>query len=144
MRIRSYRELVRLQTFEERFDYLKLEGVVGDSTFGFDRYINQLLYHSNEWRHTRRGIILRDSGCDLGILDREIHGELIVHHINPITREELSSSTSYELEDISSIFDPDNLITTTLNTHNALHFGDASLLLKLPVERRRNDTCLWA
>lgn len=137
MMIKSYRELRFLTTFEERFEYLKLGGVVGNSTFGFDRYVNQGLYHSNEWRHTRRRVLLRDGGCDLGISNRDIHGRLLVHHIMPITLEDIESGAD-------CIFDPDNLITTTIDTHNAIHYGDVSLLPRLPVARTKNDTCLWA
>ena len=135
--IKTYRDLRRLTTFEERFEYLRLGGIVGESKFGFDRYLNQTFYHSNEWRHTRRGIILRDEGCDLGIPDREIHGQLLIHHINPITIEDLENGAD-------CVFDPDNLITTMMETHNAIHYGDILLLPKLPIDRRKNDTCLWA
>jgi hypothetical protein len=134
--IKSYRELRRLQTFEERFEYLKMGGVVGRSTFGFDRYVNQTFYKSREWAHTRNGIIVRDNGCDLGIKDREIHGKILIHHINPITIEDIEYSRD-------CIFDPDNLITTNFNTHNAIHYGDSSLLIKLPQERKKGDTHLW-
>ena len=137
MMIKSYRELRLLRTFEERFEYLKLGGVVGNSTFGFDRYVNQELYHSNEWRHTRRVVVLRDNGCDLGIPNHDIHGRLLIHHIMPITLEDIESGSD-------RIFDLDNLITTTIDTHNAIHYGDASLLPRLPVVRKKNDTCLWA
>lgn len=134
--IRNYRELRRLKTFEERYFYLQLKGIVGESTFGFDRYLNQILYTSDRWLRTRDNIIIRDNGCDLGIEGYEIHGRILVHHMNPITIEDV------ELErDI--VFDPEFLISTTLRTHNAIHFGDASLLPKLPIERRRNDTCPW-
>jgi hypothetical protein len=134
--IRCYRELKLLDTFEERYDYLKLIGIVGDVTFGFDRYLNQMLYTSRPWKKTRDGIIIRDEACDLGVNGYDIRGKIFIHHINPITIEDV------ELErDI--VFDPDNLICTTLNTHNAIHYGNKSLLPKLPIERKRNDTCPW-
>lgn len=134
--IRTYRELRSISTFEERYEYLRLGGLVGQATFGFDRYLNQALYQSREWKHTRNGVILRDESCDLGISDREIHSQLVMHHINPISIEDLEIGND-------CIFDPDNLVTTSLRTHNAIHFGDASLLPKLPIERKRNDTSLW-
>jgi len=134
--IKSYRELCRLKTFEDRFEYLKLNGSVAKTTFGFERYLNQMFYQSREWKQTRRGVILRDNGCDLGIFDRDIHSQILVHHINPITLEDVEDGAD-------CIFDPDNLITTILPTHNAIHYGDASLLLKLPKVRIKNDTCLW-
>jgi hypothetical protein len=134
--IRRFRDLKRLRTFEERYDYLKLNGVIGESTFGYDRYLNQLLYTSGPWRKTRYGIIIRDDGCDLGVEGYEIQDLILVHHINPITVEDI------ELErDI--VFDPENLICTSKRTHNAIHYGDKSLLPKLFIERTRNDTCPW-
>jgi len=135
--IKSYRDLRRLQTFEERFNYLKMGGVVGRSTFGYDRYINQALYNSQEWKFVRRDIIVRDNSCDLGIEDRDIHDKIIVHHINPITIEDIEYGND-------CVFDFDNLICSTHNTHNAIHFGDASLLIQLPRERRKGDTDLWS
>jgi hypothetical protein len=134
--IKSYRELHRLRTFEERFDYLKMGGVVGRETFGFERYFNQNFYHSNEWKHTRRNIIIRDKGCDLGISNREIFGRIIIHHINPITVEDIRLGND-------CIFDPDNLICCSHNTSNALHYGDKTLLSKLSQERQKGDTRLW-
>lgn len=136
MKIKTYRELSRLHTFLERYSYLKLKGVVGDNTFGHARYLNQALYTSRRWKRIRDDVIIRDDGCDLGIIGHEIHDKIIVHHINPITIEDL------EL-DRDCVFDPDNLVCTTLNTHNAIHYGDESLLPRLPVERRRNDTSPW-
>jgi hypothetical protein len=134
--IRTYRELQRLKTFEERFQYLQLRGIVGESTFGYDRYLNQILYTSRRWRGSRDKVIIRDDGCDLGIEDREIQGRIIIHHMNPITIEDI------ELErDI--IFDPEFLISTADLTHKAIHYGDESLLPQMPIERRRNDTCPW-
>lgn len=134
--IRTYTELCKLRTFEDRYQYLRLNGVVGESTFGFDRYLNQLLYVSGKWRSTRDKIIIRDNGCDLGITDREIYSRILVHHINPITIEDI------ELERYV-LFDPENLICSSKNTHDAIHFGDESLLFKMPIERRPNDTCPW-
>lgn len=133
---KSYRELRRLRTFEERFDYLKIGGVVGRETFGFERYLNQTFYHSGEWKHTRRDIIVRDNGCDLGIRDREIFDRIIIHHINPITIEDIELGRD-------CIFDPDNLICCSHDTSNAIHYGDASLLIKFSQERRKGDTQLW-
>lgn len=133
---KSYRELRRIPTFEERFEYLKLGGAVGRATFGFERYLNQAFSRSTEWRHCRRGIILRDNGCDLGIQDREILGRIIVHHINPITVEDIELSRD-------CLFDPDNLICTSHNTSNAIHYGDKSLLVIAPKDRKKGDTSLW-
>lgn len=135
-KIRSYRELRRLLTFEERFNYLKLKGNVGESTFGFDRYLNQVLYTSREWKRTRYIIIKRDQACDLGITGYEIEFQILIHHMNPITIEDIESGNQ-------DIFDPEFLICTTYNTHRAIHFGDESLLPKPPIVRRPNDTTLW-
>lgn len=136
MRKRSYRELLQFKTFEDRFDYLKLAGEVGNPTFGYDRYFNQQFYHSSEWRRARNRIILRDNGCDLGMPDYEIHGRIYIHHINPITKQ--------DVEDFSdNLFDPDNLICVTFDTHNAIHFGDERTLPKTPIERAPGDTCPW-
>lgn len=136
MRKRSYRELLQFQSFEERFNYLKLIGEVGNPTFGYDRYFNQQFYHSSEWRRARNRIILRDNGCDLGMPDYEIHGRIYIHHINPITKQ--------DVEDFSdNLFDPDNLICVTFDTHNAIHFGDERTLPKTPIERAPGDTCPW-
>lgn len=134
--IKTYSELIRLRTFEERFDYLKLRSSIGQSTFGFYRYANQELYHSREWRHIRRKIILRDEGCDLAIPDREIFVGLTVHHINPITIEDITNR-SY------CVFDINNLISTSLDTHKAIHFGTINFLSQLPKERMKGDTCPW-
>jgi hypothetical protein len=136
MMTRSYRELRKLKTFQERYDYLKLAGVVGESTFGFDRYLNQLLYNSKRWKRTRDDLIIRDNASDLGIEGYDIHDLIIVHHMNPLTVEDV------EL-DRDIIYDPEFLICTTKLTHNAIHYGDESMLPKLPIERRRNDTCPW-
>lgn len=134
--LRCYRELKRLPTFGERYDYLRLAGLVGESTFGFDRYLNQLLYTSQKWRRLRNEIILRDNGCDLGVEGYEIHDKIIVHHMNPLTEDEVK-----EVSD--SIFNPEYLICVSHRTHNAIHFGDQSLLPQMPIERRPGDTCPW-
>jgi hypothetical protein len=134
--IRCYRELRRLKTFEERYRYLKLGGKVGEITFGYDRILNQILYKSDRWLETRDDIIIRDNSCDLGVKGYDIHDRILIHHMNPITIEDI------ELER-DEVFDPEFLICTRLNTHNAIHYGDESLLPRLPIERRRNDTCPW-
>lgn len=135
-KIRSYSELNRFESFEDRFDYLKLRGSVGESTFGFDRWMNQALYHSKLWKDVRSHVIVRDDGCDLGIDGYEIYSGLIVHHMNPILVDDL------RLND-DNVFNPEYLITTSLQTHNAIHYGDASLLPRGPIERKRGDTKLW-
>lgn len=134
--IRTFSELKRIKTFKERYQYLRLSGIVGESTFGFDRHINQMLYTSKRWLHTRDEIIIRDQGCDLGIEGYEIYGRIIIHHINPITLEDI------EL-DRDEIYDPEFLICTTHITHLAIHYGDESLLPQVPILRKRNDTCPW-
>ena len=136
MRIKTYSELITFSTFEERFDYLQLKGIVGQETFGFDRYLNQILYNSKEWKHLRNEIIVRDNGCDLALEGFEIHGRILIHHINPITIDDV-------IKRREMVFDPENLICVTHNTHNAIHYGDKSLLITGPVERRANDTCPW-
>lgn len=133
---RCFRELQRLTTFEDRFEYLKLGGSVGHSTFGFDRYVNQSFYHSAEWKSIRTKVILRDNGCDLGVPGHEINGSLLIHHMNPIDPEDL-----YAHEE--DVLNPEYLITTTQNTHNAIHYGDRSLLPIPFVERKLGDTRLW-
>lgn len=134
---RSYHELARLKTFEERYEYLRLSGMVGQSTFGSDRYLNQALYTSPEWKSFRNRIIIRDNGCDLGIEGRDVLGDrIIIHHINPLTVEDVENRSPV-------IFDPDNVICVSHNTHQAIHYGDQSLLQKDPVERTPNDTCPW-
>lgn len=134
---RSYKELSRLSTFLERFNYLRLSGIVGEATFGSDRYLNQVLYTSPEWRSFRNQVILRDNGCDLGISGRDILGDrIIIHHINPLTVEDVEKRSSV-------IFDLDNVVCVSHNTHQAIHYGDASLLPKDPIERMPNDTCPW-
>lgn len=136
MKIRTYSELITLQTFEERFEYLKLGGTVGKETFGFDRYLNQIFYKSQDWLHIRDQIIIRDNGCDLAVEGREIYGRILIHHINPITMEDIMNRSSW-------LFDPENLICTVKNTHDAIHFSDDSLLVKDPITRSKNDTCPW-
>lgn len=134
--IRTYSELITIPTFEERYAYLKLSGKVGEETFGFDRYLNQIFYKSPEWRSIRNHVIIRDCGCDLGIEDREIPGRILVHHINPIHVEDITKRSEW-------ILNPEYLICTSKNTHNAIHYGDDSLLITDPIERSKNDTCPW-
>lgn len=134
--IRTYSELITLPTFEERYRYLKLGGRVGEETFGFDRYINQIFYQSDEWRSIRDFVIVRDGGCDLGMPDREIHTRILVHHMNPIRQEDILRRSKF-------LLDPEYLICTIKNTHDAIHYGDESLLILEPIERKRNDTCPW-
>ena len=138
MSIRTYSELITLPTFEERYRYLRLGGRVGEETFGFDRYLNQQFYKSDEWLKVRDYVIVRDNGCDLAMEDREIRGKhrILVHHMNPITMDDILRRREY-------ILDPEFLICTIKNTHDAIHYGDESLLILAPVERTRNDTCPW-
>ena len=136
MNIRTYSEAISLPTFKDRFNYLKLDGVVGMETFGYDRYLNQVLYCSAEWKRFRRDMIIRDNGCDLADDDYEIVGKIILHHIDPITVDDV-------LKRHPKIFDPENVICTSLNTHNAIHYGDESLLIGDLVERTPYDTCPW-
>lgn len=135
-KIRTYTELKRIPTFLERFEYLKLDGRVGDQTFGFDRYLNQSFYRSSIWKKLRDEIIIRDLGCDLGVEGYDILKNARVHHMNPITIDDLEHDSEF-------LTNPEYLITTTLATHNAIHYGDKSLLPSLPVERRPYDTCPW-
>lgn len=135
--IKSYTQLINLQSHLERYNYLKLQGEVANITFGYDRYLNQILYASKRWKQVRDSIIIRDEGCDLGIQEFKITGKVIVHHINPLTIKDI------ELEK-SIIFDPDNLICVSHNTHNAIHYGNEKLLPQPIVERTKNDTCPWA
>lgn len=134
--IRTYTELSRLATFEDRYDYLRLGGIVGKSSWGFDRYLNQAFYRSPQWRSARDRVIIRDAGCDLGIEDRAIFDRVIIHHMNPLTMEDIE-------ERRDEIFDPEFLICVTHNTHLAIHFGDESQLIRLPPERMPGDTLLW-
>lgn len=134
--IRTYSELIQLPTFEERFNYLRLDGVVGKDTFGFDRYLNQQFYRSSEWKRIRNQVIVRDNGCDLGIDDYEIHGRILIHHMNPISIEDLQ-----HMSDL--LMNPEYLICVSHRTHNAIHYGDESLIVTAPIERTQNDTCPW-
>ena len=134
--IRTYSQLKRLQTFEERYDYLKLGGVVGEDTFGFDRYMNQNFYRSREWKRVRDEVIMRDNGCDLGVDGHEIRGKILIHHMNPITSEDIHRVSDY-------LLNPEYLICVTHRTHNAIHYGDERLLVTAPIERTQNDTCPW-
>lgn len=133
---RTYSELCQLTTFEERFDYLKIGGTVGEETFGFNRYLNQRLYRSKEWKRVRFEVIIRDDGRDMGVSDRAIVGKPIIHHMNPITIEDI-------LDGNPDIFNPEYLILVSEETHNAIHYGDKSLLPKLITERYAGDTKLW-
>lgn len=134
--LRTYSELSRLQTFRERFEYLRLDRIVGVETFGFDRYLNQVFYNSDEWKAVRKTVIIRDNGCDLGMDGYDIHGKIIVHHMNPFSIDDV-------LHRKEELLDPEFLISTVLNTHNAIHYGDESLLPSAPIVRTRNDTCPW-
>lgn len=134
--LRSYFELMKLKTFEERFDYLKLDGQVGVQTFGSHRWLNQVLYRSPEWKQLRDQIILRDNGCDLGIEGRDIFKRPYIHHLNPITKQQV-------LDRDPSLFDPNNLITVSYETHQAIHYGDKSILMLDPIERFANDVAPW-
>ena len=136
MNIRTYSELITILTFEERYRYLQLDGTVGVDTFGFDRIFNQLFYRSSEWRRIRDIVITRDYGRDLAVEGYEIYGRIIIHHMNPITLDDLDKKSDF-------LLNPEYLITTTHTTHNAIHYGDENLLLKAPIERSRNDTCPW-
>lgn len=135
--IRTYSELSKLKTFRERYEYLKLDGIVGEETFGFDRYINQMFYKSEEWKRIRNYVITRDNGCDLGIPDRKIVDSVIlVHHMNPITKEDIINKNEI-------LLDPEYLVTTIKPTHDAIHYGDESLLAEDLIIRSKNDTCPW-
>ena len=134
--IRTFKELSRLPTFEERYAYLRMNGAVGKETFGFDRILNQKFYTSAEWKRIRDFVIVRDNGCDLGAEGHEIYGKILIHHMNPISLDDLAAHSDI-------LLDPENLICTTHETHNAIHYGDDSLLPKPPIERRRFDTCPW-
>lgn len=136
MSIKTYSELITIPTFIERYRYLRLGGRVGEETFGFDRYLNQIFYKDSKWLATRDRAIVRDNGCDLAMPDREIKSRILVHHINPITKEDI-------LRRDPKLFDLENLICTIKKTHDAIHYGDESLLLAEPIERHRNDTCPW-
>ena len=135
--IRTYSELVKLQTFEERYNYLKLGGLIGEETFGFDRYINQRFYKSREWKNIRDFVIVRDNGFDLGMQDYLIKGKILIHHINPITSKDIESMSDF-------LLNPEYLITTSHSTHNAIHYGDDNFIISnTAVERSINDTIPW-
>ena len=134
--IRTYSELIKLQTFEERFEYLNLNGVVSQSTFGSERYLNQMFYTSDEWRKLRNEIIIRDNGCDLGIEGFDIYSKIFIHHMNPITEEDILRHSKY-------LIDPEYLICASMRTHNAIHYGDISQVSSIPIERKPFDTCPW-
>ena len=145
MKKRSYKELKELKTFQERYDYLKLDGQIGEPTFGGSRYLNQVLYHSNEWAEVCNKVIIRDNGCDLGIPGRPIqwedkdgntHGKILVHHINPVTKKQI-------MDRDPALFDMDNLISSSFKTHNGIHFGKKSVDGDILVERKPGDTCPW-
>lgn len=134
--IRTYSELITIPTFEERYEYLRLGGKVGEETFGFDRYLNQIFYKSDEWLEVRNYVIIRDNGCDLAMPGHDIFGRILVHHMNPISMDDILYRSKY-------LLDPEYLISTIKNTHDAIHYGDSSLLITAPIERRKNDTCPW-
>ena len=134
--MRSYSELAKLATFEEWFAYLRLDGEVGKETFGFDRIFNQRFYTSQIWRSIRDAVIIRDNGCDLGIEDRIIHSRILIHHMNPVSLDDILSQSEF-------LLNPEYLITTCHATHNAIHYGDEKQLIAMPPERKPNDTCPW-
>lgn len=136
MNIKTYSELIKIPTFKERYRYLKIGGKVGEETFGFDRYLNQVFYRSHEWKSIRNFVIVRDNGCDLGIEGREIQERVIIHHMNPITKEDILYRTEF-------LLNPEYLISTVKNTHDAIHYGDEDLLVSEPILRTPNDTCPW-
>ena len=136
MSIRTYSELITIPTFEERFEYLQLKGSVGKDTFGYDRYLNQVLYRSPEWKRLRNQIIIRDGGCDLACDGYDIYDKVLIHHLNPITVEDVLTRSR-------KVFDPDNLVCVSHSTHNAIHYGDVALLVTGPIIRTKNDTCPW-
>ena len=134
--LRCYSELSKLSSFEERYEYLRIGGSIGESTFGFERYLNQMLYTSSQWRRVRDRVIIRDNGCDLGLEGYEINDKIVVHHMNPITAKQIEESAS-------EIFDPEFLICVSERTHNAIHYGDKDLLPQLPIARSPSDMCPW-
>lgn len=136
MSIKTYSELITIPTFEERFEYLQLKGSVGKDTFGYDRHLNQVLYRSPEWKRLRNQIIIRDGGCDLACEGYDINSKVLIHHLNPITVEDVLARSR-------KVFDPDNLVCVSHNTHNAIHYGDVDLLVTGPIIRTKNDTCPW-
>ena len=134
--IRTYSELITLPTFKERYEYLRLNGRVGEETFGYDRYMNQTFYKSREWLNIRDEVIIRDNGCDLGVEGYEIHGRILIHHTNPITIDDILQRSDF-------LLNPEYLISTIKRTHDAIHYGDENLLIDVPIERTKNDTCPW-
>ncbi len=134
--IKTYSELIRLPTFQERYKYLKLDGIVGKETFGFDRYLNQIFYRSQLWKQVRDQVIIRDNGCDLAVQGHDIYDRILIHHMNPITADDIKNKSTL-------LLNPEYLITVTHQTHNAIHYGDEGMLLTLPKERSKNDTCPW-
>ena len=139
MSIKTYSELMKLRTFDERFRYLRLNGAVGKDTFGFDRYMNQIFYRSPEWKAVRHQVIVRDNGCDLGMEGYEIHGPILIHHMNPIAPSDIKDSTEF-------LLNPEYLICTVLATHNAIHYGSTGVedrVNRIPIERTKYDTCPW-
>ena len=134
--IKTYSELITIPTFEGRYEYLKLGGQVGVETFGFDRYLNQAFYKSDEWLSVRDYVIARDNGSDLGVEGYEIYGRILIHHMNPITKEDILQRSKF-------LLDPEYLITTVKRTHDAIHYGNDSIIFEAPIERRKNDTCPW-
>lgn len=134
--IRTYSELITIPTFKERFKYLQLSGLIGNQIFGYDRYLNQMFYRSQKWKKIRDEVIIRDNACDLAMEGYDIFGKVIIHHMNPLSIKDIKSETEY-------LLDPEFLICVTHNTHNAIHYGDESLLPILPKERTANDTCPW-
>ena len=136
MIIRTYSEMIALPTYEERFEYLQLNGRVGEDTFGFDRYLNQIFYRSKEWKSIRDYVIIRDNGCDLATEGYTIGGKILIHHMNPITIKDIETQSKF-------LLNPEYLICVAHNTHNAIHYGDKSLLITAPIERTQYDTCPW-
>lgn len=134
--IKTYSELIKLPTFEDRFDYLKLNGIVCDVTFGAKRYLNQVFYRSKEWKRIRRDIIIRDNGCDLGVEGFDIHSNIYIHHMVPITEDDIYEHTKY-------LTNPEYLICASHRTHNAIHYGDVNQVTSIPIARTPYDTCPW-
>lgn len=134
--IKTYSELIRFKTLEERYQYLRIGGRVGEETFGFDRWMNQVFYKDPRWRDIRDEVITRDNGCDLGLEGYDIHGKIFVHHMNPVTKDDI-------LYNFDSLLNPEFLISTSKRTHDAIHYGNEDLLPQSPIVRTRNDTCPW-
>ena len=133
---KTYSELIKLKTFKEIYEYFRLDGLIGEETFGFDRYMNQKFYKSKEWKRIRDQVIVRDNGCDLGVEGYEIGGRILIHHMNPILLKDIQTLSEF-------LLNPEYLICTTLDTHNAIHYGNSNLLVIEPIERTKNDTCPW-